>query len=179
MMDSINRNQPEENHESLTGEAALKKIKELINKADAGFFCTLIKSGEPVKTRPMSPELIDEQGHLWFLSASDSYKNKEIEVDPAVQLFFQGSAHSDFLTLYGRATISRDKNKIDELWNPLHKTWFTEGKDDPRITVIEVVPSSGYYWDTKHGNAVAFAKMIAGAVVGKTLDDSIEGKLNM
>ena len=26
---------------------------------------------------------------------------------------------------------------------------------DPRITVIKVTPSDGYYWDTKHGNAVA------------------------
>jgi hypothetical protein len=35
----------------------------------------------------------------------------------------------------------------------------------------------GYYWDTKHNRAIAFAKMVAGAVLGKTLDDSIEGTL--
>jgi hypothetical protein len=34
-----------------------------------------------------------------------------------------------------------------------------------------------YYWDNKHGSAVAGVKMLVGAVVGKTLDDSIEGKL--
>ncbi|MGE3509589.1 MAG: pyridoxamine 5'-phosphate oxidase family protein [Vicinamibacterales bacterium] len=33
--------------------------------------------------------------------------------------------------------------KIDELWEPLAKTWFTEGKDDPRITVIKVAPRRG------------------------------------
>jgi general stress protein 26 len=57
------------------------------------------------------------------------------------------------------------------------KTWFTEGEDDPRITVIRFQPQSGYYWDNKHGAVVAGAKIAVGALVGKTLDDSIEGRL--
>src|SRR6201999_411824 len=110
-------------------------------------------------TRPMSVQEVDDRGNLWFLSADDSHKNAELERDPSVRLYFQGSAHSDFLTLSGRATISRDKEKIRELWEPIVKTWFTEGEDDPRITVLQFTPSSGYYWDTKHGNAIAGAKM--------------------
>jgi hypothetical protein len=51
--------------------------------------------------------------------------------------------------------------------------------DDPRITAIIVDTQEGYYWDNKHGNAVAFAKMVTGAIVGKTLDDSIEGTLKV
>jgi general stress protein 26 len=73
--------------------------------------------------------------------------------------------------------VSRDEYKIKELWEPLLKTWFTEGKDDPRITVIEFMPEQGYYWDTKHAQVVAFAKQVIGAALGKTLDDSIEGNL--
>ena len=96
-----------------------------------------------------------------------------------MQLLFQGSAHSDFLSVYGRASISKDKSLIRELWEPLLKTWFTEGVDDPRITVIKVDTIEGYYWDNKHGNAVALVKMAAGALTGKTLDDSIEGKLSV
>ncbi|MDB5061825.1 MAG: ral stress protein, partial [Mucilaginibacter sp.] len=51
--------------------------------------------------------------------------------------------------------------------------------DDPRITVIKVSPTQGYYWDNKHGNAIAFAKQLVGAALGKTLDDSVEGKLQV
>jgi hypothetical protein len=40
-----------------------------------------------------------------------------------------------------------------------------------------VETEQGYYWDNKHGNAIAFVKMAAGAIMGKTLDDSIEGRL--
>ena len=75
--------------------------------------------------------------------------------------------------------ITTDKAKIKELWEPILKTWFTAGIDDPRITVIEVRPRDGYNWDTKHNRVIALAKMAVSAVVGKTLDDSIEGKLRV
>jgi general stress protein 26 len=96
-----------------------------------------------------------------------------------VQLLFQGSNYSDFLNLYGRAKISEDKAKIKELWNPMLKTWFTEGVDDPRISVIMVKPEEGYYWDTKHNMAIGLIKRVTGALIGKTMDDSIEGKINV
>jgi general stress protein 26 len=177
-MDSINRQQPEDNHEDLHGKDAVKKMKDLAGKNKSCFFCTRSNDDNlPFATRPMSVQQLDDEGNFWFLSASDSYKNQEIEEDSNVQLMFQGSNYSDFLTIYGHATISRDKQKIKELWEPLVKTWFTEGIDDPRITVIKVEPTEGYYWDNKHGNAVAFVKMAFGAMIGKTLDDSIEGKI--
>jgi general stress protein 26 len=178
-MDSINRQQPENNKKDLISSAAIEKIKELGNKAKTCFFCTNIRTGDSFSTRPMAIQKIDDRGNLWFLSAIDSHKNKDLSEDPCVQLLFQGSDYSDFMTLYGYATVSQDDAKIKELWEPLVKTWFTEGQDDPRITVIQVTPTEGYYWDTKHGQVVAFAKQIAGAITGKTLDDSIEGELTI
>jgi general stress protein 26 len=177
-MDSINKQQPEENKKDLHGQEAAEKIKELVSSAKSCFFCTNIKSGKPFATRPMSVQKVDDEGNIWFLSAADSHKNEDLEADPYVQLLFQGDPHTDFMSLYGKATVSRDKKKIEELWEPIVKTWFTEGQDDPRITVIKVEPEDGYYWDTKHGKVIAFAKQMIGAAVGKTLDDSIEGKLN-
>jgi general stress protein 26 len=176
-MDSINKQQPEDNRDNLRDKEAVKKLKELVDKAKSCFFCTAISLGPSAGTRPMSVQKVDDEGNLWFLSADDSYKNKEIAVDPEVRLYFQGSAHSDFVFLTGVATISKDPNKIEELWEPLAKVWFTEGKDDPRITVIRVAPNEGYYWDTKHAKAIVFIKMVIGAATGKTLDDSVEGKL--
>lgn len=178
-MDSINRQQEEENHKDLSGNEAGKKIKDLAGKNNTCFFCTGIQHGKPLVVRPMSVQKMDEHGNFWFLSANDSHKNREIENDPNVQLLFQGSAHSDFLSIYGTATISTDKELIRELWEPLLKTWFTGGVDDQRITVLKVNTREGYYWDNKHGDAIALVKMAAGAVLGKTMDDSIEGHLTV
>ena len=178
-MDSINRNQQEDNREDLSGPEAVDKIKDLVEKAETCFFCTAATASDSVGARPMAVQEVDDAGNLWFLSADDSHKNEELVRNPTVRLYFQGSAHSDFLMLDGTADVSRDKARIKELWKPIMKTWFTEGQDDPRITVIKVSPTEGYYWDTKHGMAVAGVKMLIGAATGKTLDDSIEGKLRV
>lgn len=178
-MDSINRNQPEDNREDLLGQEALEKVKEMVKQAENCFFCSAVATGDSNGDRPMNVRQVDDEGNLWFLSASDSRKNEELALDPRVKLYFQGSKHSDFMQLNGTATVSRDRQKIEDLWSSMLQTWFTEGKDDPRITVIKVTPTDGYYWDTKHGNAVAGAKILLGAVLRKTLDDSVEGTLDV
>lgn len=94
-----------------------------------------------------------------------------------MRLFFQGNEHAAFMTLTGTARVTTDRARIHALWEPVLKTWFTEGEDDPRITAVAFEPQGGYYWDNKHGRAVAGIKMLVGAAIGRTLDDSIEGKL--
>lgn len=178
-MNSINENQPEENVENLNREDALKKIKELIEQSETCFFCTEIAKGPSMGARPMTIQQVDEEGNLWIMSANDSHVNAEVALDPSVKLYFQGSKYSDYLYLTGEASIHEDKAKIKELWNPMLKVWFTEGEDDPRISLLKVAPSEGYYWDNKHGNLVAGVKMMIGTAIGKTLDDSIEGQLRV
>jgi general stress protein 26 len=178
-MNSINEQQLEENTKNLEGTAAIEKIKELVAKTWTCFFCSNIKTGIPFSTRPMAVQKVDDQGNLWFLSSNDSHTNNELQNDPFVQLLFQGSAHSDFLNIYGLATTNSDKEKIKELWASDMKTWFTDGQDDTRILVIKVEPSEGYYWDNRHGDAIAYLKIKIGSIIGKTLDDSIEGKLEV
>jgi len=176
-MNIINEHQPEQNRENLVGTLAIAKIQELVKQSPTCFFCTSMTTGKRFQTRPMAVQIVDDSGRLWLLSASDSNLDAELAANPATQLLFQGSSHSDFLTLYGHTTVSRDPQKIKELWSPLMKTWFTEGQTDPRITVLCMEPDLGYYWDTKHNRAIVFAKMVVGAMLGKSLDDSIEGKL--
>jgi len=178
-MDSNNRQQPEENYKDLKGFEAGEKIKELASKNNSCFFCTGIALGKPATVRPMAVQKVDGEGNFWFLSAKDSQKNQEIKADNTVQLLFQGSGHSDFLSIYGKATIYVDRELIKKLWEPIDKTWFTGGVDDPSITVIKVETKQGYFWDNKYGNAIALVKMAAGAMMGKSLDDSIEGQLKM
>lgn len=174
-----NHNDLESHRDNLHGEDAVKKIRDVVDKAESCFFCTAVSVGGSSGARPMAVRKVDDSGNLWFLSPVDSHKNDEIKINPQVRLYFQASSHSYFLELNGHASISQDREKIAELWEPILKTWFVEGKDDPRISVIKVAPTEGYYWNTKHGNIVAGVKMLIGAAVGKTLDDSVEGSIEL
>jgi len=83
------------------------------------------------------------------------------------------------LNVFGKAFIYKDKSTIENKWSPMAKAWFTEGKDDPNLTVIRVQPDYAYYWDTKSGKVVSLLKIAVGAVIGKTLDDGVEGNLSV
>jgi general stress protein 26 len=155
---------------------AIDKLKELVKHNPICLFTSRLTQ-EPFQTRPMSTAQVDDEGNLWFLSASDSYKNEEVDYDPNVQLFYVNTPDSEYLSVFGKAYISTDREKIDEVWKPLAKAWFTEGKNDPRITLLKVVPEEAYYWDTKTNKMVAMLKILTAAVTGQTMDDSVEGKL--
>lgn len=178
-MNSINKNQPEDTTENLSHEEAIKKIKGLIEQAETCFFCTEPATGPSGGVRPMTIQQVDEDGNLWIISANDSHVNAEIALDSRVKLYFQGSKHSDYLYLTAEASIHDDRAKIKELWSPFLKVWFTEGENDPRISLLKITPSGGYYWDNKHGDLVAGVKMLIGTAIGKTLDDSVEGQIRI
>ncbi len=166
------------NTENLSFKEAIAKIKELVSAADICMFTTALTQ-LPLSTRPMSTQQTDSEGNLWFFSEKDSDKNEHIEVDNRVQLFYTNKSSSEFLSIYGTAEIFTDKQKIEELWTPIVKTWFQQGKDDPSITIIKVVPQDAYYWDTKHNKLVSLIKIITSVAIGKTMDDGVEGKLSV
>jgi len=155
---------------------AIDKFKELIDHESTCLFTTKLTQ-VPLNTRPMAVQKVCDQGNFWFLSSTDSEKNEEIQQDSRVQLFFLNTAKYEFLSVYGEASITRDRAKIDELWTDIAKAWFEQGKDDPRVTVIKVAPIEGYYWDTKDGKLISLLKIAASAVTGKTLQEGVEGTI--
>ena len=70
-----------------------------------------------------------------------------------------------------------DQEKIEELWTPIAKVWFIEGKDDPNISIIKVTPTTAYYWDTDESKMINFLKMVASVVTGTNVDIGNQGAL--
>lgn len=81
--------------------------------------------------------------------------------------------------MFGTAKISQDRAKIKELWSVWAKTWFQDGPEDAKLSLITVTPVSSEYWDTKHNKMVQLIKIAASIVSGKTMDDGVEGKLHI
>lgn len=161
---------------NLQGQEAIAKAKELAEETKICMFCTY--PTPELDARPMTAHQVDEQGNVWFMSDKSSNKNDHITANPHVDLLF-GQGQAKFLSLHGHAEVLYDKEKIKELWTPVAKIWFTEGVDDPRISLIKVKVEKGYYWDNKHGKVVETAIMIGAFLSGTTMDDGIEGTLTI
>lgn len=91
----------------------------------------------------------------------------------------QNDSKSQYLSLAGHADVHTDEATIDRYWSSFANAWF-QGKHDPRVTIIGVRPTSGHYWDTQHGTAVAMVKMSFAALTGADVDDGgVEGALKL
>ena len=167
------------NTKDLNHKEAIDKLKSLVEDITICLFCTDLKTDDGSTCRPMSAIKVCEQGNIWFFSEKNSEKNKAIVNDKNVQLFFSHPGKSSYMVVNGEAEIISDKTKIEELWSPVAKIWFKEGKDDPDISIIKVLPTTAYYWDTDGNRMINFLRMVASVVTGKNLLNGEEGSITL
>lgn len=149
-------------HDDLEGLEAREKIRHLIDHTPNCFFVTRTSYPGSTNARPMAVQDLDSEGNLWFISSSDTHKDRELQNNPEVYLYFQSSTSTggEFLEVLGRASISHDQQRIEQLWKPEFNAWFEMGKEDPKVSVIKVTPHEGHYWDTEHGGVAAGVRSI-------------------
>lgn len=163
--------------ENLINKEAIDKLKSLVDEINICLFCTDLKTDDGATCRPMSALKVCDQGNIWFFSENNSDKNKAIEADKNVQLFFSHPAKNSYLVVNGEASIILDKAKIEELWVSAAKIWFKEGKEDPNISIIKVTPTSAYYWDTVGSRMINLLKRVASVVTGNNMVKGNEGSM--
>ncbi|MES2381785.1 MAG: pyridoxamine 5'-phosphate oxidase family protein [Bacteroidota bacterium] len=164
---------------NLYNKEAIDKLKCLVEDIGVCLFCTNLKIDDGATCRPMEAIEVCDQGNIWFFSDVNSDKNREIKQDKNVQLYFSHPGKSSYLIVNGEAEIIIDKKKIDELWSPMAKIWFKEGKNDPDISIIKVKPTTAYYWDTDGNKMVNFLKMAASVITGTNLITGNEGEIKV
>jgi general stress protein 26 len=163
----------------LAGTDALDKIRSLADGVRTCFF-TSNPGGFPASSTPMSVQDVEDDGTIWFISSTQSDRNRHIASDPRVSLSFQNEGKYEYLVLQGEATIHTDRATVEAHWTSLANAWFEDGIDDPRVSVIAFRPREGHYWETKAGKLVAFAKMSFAALTGSRVDDGgVEGSLKV
>jgi len=167
------------NTKNLSNKEAIDKLKSLVGDINTCLFCTNLKTDDGSTCRPMAAQQVCDQGNVWFFSPRNSDKNKEIGQNKNVQLFFSHPGKSSYLVVNGEAEIIIDRAKTEELWTPLVKTWFPEGKDDPTISILKVKPTTAYYWDTDGNRMINFLKMVASAATGTNLVTGKEGAITV
>lgn len=161
---------------NLIEDEAVEKMRELTKASPTCMFATKLDT-IPIHVCPMHVQDVDDEGGIWFFSGADSTHNAHIDSDPRVQLIFSNNPNHEYLTVFGEATISKEAEKIHDLWNHMVKAWFPEGTTDPNLTLICVRPETVHYWDTKDGKLVSMVKVLRAAVTGKVKDIGVEGDL--
>ena len=126
--------------------SAIKKVAKLMRDLD---FCmlTTVSNRGGLHSRPMSNNgEVEFDGDVWFFSAADSRKVREIKVNPTVQLAYVDLAKWRFVSMDGKARIVRNPKKKKELWLEELRQWFDEGPERDSVVLIKVTPAVVSYW---------------------------------
>jgi general stress protein 26 len=147
----------------------VEKLNRLVDGIRIAMLVTADADGS-LHSRPMATQEIDEEGSVWFLTSASSHKIDEVRGHDRVNLAYANADDHRYVSLSGRATLVRDRARIDELWSPAHKTWFPKGKDDPDLAVLRVAVDKAEYWDTPGGTMVVLFEYARTMLTGKPFD---------
>ena len=153
----------------LSGEEARKKIGDLIKSIRIAMLTTAAPDGS-FDSRPMATQETEFDGVVYFLTRQESGKISEIQADSHVSLLYSDPSNSKFVSAKGRASVTNDRVKIHELWNPMYKAWFPQGEDDPAIAVLRVDISEAQFWEASSSRLVRGLKYVAAAATGGDVD---------
>ncbi len=159
-----------------TRQDAIDKLKKLIEGID---FCmlTTIDNGH-FRSRPMSTQEFEFDGDLWFFTSDNTHKVEEIGKDSRVNVAYSKPDDSRFVSVSGRTEISKDREKIEDLWNPVLKAWFPEGLDDPHLCLLRVDVEQAEYWDQPSGKIVQILGFVKALATGQQIETGEHQKLN-
>lgn len=124
----------------------IAKLAELIKGIRFAMLTTVDEDGS-LHSRPMTSQDVEFDGSLWFFTRADAPKVSETEQHHKVNVSFSNPDASKFVSASGTAVLVRDRDKIQQYWKPIYKTFFPQGLEDPELALLRVDVESAEYWD--------------------------------
>ena len=150
------------------------RIWEMLKAIDSAMLVT--HSPEGPKGRPMSTIPTPEKGVIYVLTESESSAARDIRVNGAVFLGYQG--RGDYVALIGQATVNPDQGLVKDLWNPGAEIFWPGGPEGHDIVALEIDPGHADVWDGP-GILRGIAEIFAGAIKGKSPDLGTRGQAEL
>ena len=114
---------------------------------------------------------------LWFVTMEGSGKLRDIEHDPHVNVSYYKDRTREWISVAGIAAVSRDREKIRELYAEDWRAWFgSEGDprhgtpDDPRMVLIGVDIHAAAFLEVDKPQPVVLFEVVKGWWTGQAPD---------
>ncbi|HVG28175.1 MAG TPA: pyridoxamine 5'-phosphate oxidase family protein [Pyrinomonadaceae bacterium] len=156
----------------------IRKLAEMIREIDFAMLTTAEEDGS-LRSRPMSTQRREFDGDLWFFTRASAPKVGEIEREHQVNVSYAAPQDQRYVSVSGRATVVRDRAKIEELWSPELKAWFPGGLDDPDIALLRVAVERAEYWDSPSSAVMHAVGLVKAVATGQTYEPGENEKLDL
>jgi general stress protein 26 len=150
----------------------LEQLYDLIDEIEIAMMTTRRPDGH-LESRAMATQPRADGADLWFVTAEDSGKLRDLESDPHVNLAYYKDRTREWISVAGLATLSRDRDKLHELYAPDWKIWFAEDgdprhgtADDPRLVLIAVEIHGASFLEVDKPRPVVLYELAKGFLTG-------------
>ncbi|HTN53147.1 MAG TPA: pyridoxamine 5'-phosphate oxidase family protein [Anaeromyxobacter sp.] len=93
-----------------------------------------------LRCRPMAMRHEVRGEEIWFATAPDSAKVKDLEHEPRCALVFFEPSDGTTVTVSGTGEVIRDRKLMSELWDGSWSRWFPGGPDPRQVALLRVIP---------------------------------------
>ncbi|KAJ3489021.1 hypothetical protein NLI96_g2411 [Meripilus lineatus] len=142
-------------NDDLSPQEKIEGLHSIVKRVKTGMLTTHSSDGH-LHSRAMTPAgpISPTQASLVFITNNASSKSDEIKHDAHVNVSFYDENTTNWASYCGIAKQSQDKDKIAKHWSPTTAAWFGDlgdgihkgDQNDPRVALIEVVPTEIKYW---------------------------------
>lgn len=161
----------------------LERLHKLIDEIEIAMMVTRRPDGH-LESRAMATQKRAAGADVWFMTIEGMGKIAELEKDPHVNLAYYNSTTREYVSVSGTALVSRDRDKIRELYASDWKIWLpNEGDprhgtpDDPRIVLIGVDIHAAVYYEVDKPRPVVLYEMAKGWLTGESPDMGKVGRI--
>jgi general stress protein 26 len=154
----------------------LDKFYALVDEIEVAMMTTRRTDGH-LRSRAMATQKRAAGADLWFVTEEGSAKLRDLSLDEHVNLAYYKDGSREWISVSGVAAISRDRQKIRELYEPDWKIWFgAEGDprhgtpDDPRMVLIGVTIHAAEFLEMNKPRAAILYELAKGWVTGERFE---------
>lgn len=116
-----------------------RTIPDLLAQFRTALLATRGEDGH-LRCRPMAMRQKVRGEELWFATARDSTKCRDLEHDPRCALVFFDPDDGTTVSLSGTGEVIRDRKLMTELWDVSWNRWFPGGPDPRQVALLRVIP---------------------------------------
>jgi len=128
---------------------------------------TSVGEDETLHSRPMTVQAVQDDGTVWFFTSRTASAAYESQENCRVNVSYADAKRSIFISVSGTASLSDDRKKMAELWDPRLSAWFPKGLEDPDLRLLRVEVDRAEYWDVTQNALALLAGFARKAITGK------------
>jgi general stress protein 26 len=144
---------------------SIDRVWDIIEKIGVCMLTTQFDGG--LRARPLEARPDREAGLIFFVTDIHSGKEHEIEARPDVGLAFIDVSDNAYLSITGRASITRDPDRTRAAWRSTDEVWWPGGPTDPDVCLLRIEPATAELWDGPASRIVTAFEFVKARLTGE------------